>query len=77
MTDFKPSCRYPAALAYQLAIGVIMRVSHGLLRMKLANDGCDIVHCSGHGRQWHSRSVGRSISDLDLVRSRRSDEAVT
>lgn len=34
-----PSCLYPAALQYQLAIGVIILRSHDLFLTKLARDG--------------------------------------
>lgn len=39
----KPSDLYPAALLYQLAIGVNQVLSHGRLMTKLTRDGCDIV----------------------------------
>ena len=43
---FSPSFLYPAASAYQLAIGVIMRLSHGRLTIKLARDGVDMTVCA-------------------------------
>lgn len=39
----KPSDLYPAALLYQLAIGVNQVLSHGRLMTKLTREGCDIV----------------------------------
>lgn len=52
----KPSDLYPAALLYQLAIGVNQVLSHGRLMTKLTREGCDIVVgcvcCS-----WLDRSV--------------------
>ena len=44
MVDYlRPSFLYPAALAYQLANGIIHRFNHGLLTMYPASDGADIV----------------------------------
>lgn len=39
----KPSCLYPAALPYQLAIGIINLFSQGRLRIWFVRDGADIV----------------------------------
>jgi hypothetical protein len=39
----KPSDLYPAALLYQLAMGVNQVLSHGRLMTKLTREGCDIV----------------------------------
>jgi hypothetical protein len=38
-----PSDLYPAALLYQLAIGVNQVLSHGRLMTKLTREGCDMV----------------------------------
>lgn len=45
----KPSFLYPAASAYQLANGVIQRLSQGLLIIKLASEGTDMVKCRTDG----------------------------
>lgn len=39
----RPSFLYPAASVYQLARGVIQRLSQGRLMMKFVRDGWDIV----------------------------------
>ena len=39
----KPNLRYPDALAYQLAKGIIHRFNHGRFNIKGASEGADMV----------------------------------
>jgi hypothetical protein len=41
-----PNLRYPEALAYQLARGIIHRFSHGLARIYGAREGADMLTMS-------------------------------
>lgn len=65
----KPSDLYPAALLYQLEIGVNQVLSHGRLMIKLTRDGCDIVVrrvCAGGDwdQLWCRRRVGSLFLNL-------------
>jgi hypothetical protein len=60
----KPSDLYPAALLYQLAIGVNQVLSHGRLMTKLTREGCDmVVRCA-----WRCR-LSCVVSSMRLTAS--------
>ena len=42
ITHFRPSCLYPAAFLYQLAMGTIHRCSHGRFMIAFAKEGADM-----------------------------------